>query len=94
MATSLDEQEAVTIQEALAMYTRWAAYAIGLDDEIGSLEVGKNADFVVLDHDLTTTDIAELDRIGVLATWVGGREVYRHADALTDVSQGAATQHW
>ncbi|MEU9889966.1 amidohydrolase [Sphaerisporangium sp. NPDC051011] len=72
----LDEREAVTAHEALRMYTTWAAHSIGLDDIIGSLEVGKAADFVVLSDDPTAVAVEDIGRIHVTATWVDGKEVH------------------
>ena len=46
------------------------------DHEVGSLEAGKFADFVVLAEDPTATEPERLSQIQVLETWVGGRQVY------------------
>lgn len=72
----LDEQQAVTAHEALKMYTTWAAYSIGLEDAIGSIETGKAADFVVLSADLTAVAVEDIGRIRAEATWVAGRQIY------------------
>ncbi|WP_263260712.1 amidohydrolase [Pseudomonas sp. RIT-PI-S] len=61
-------------------YTRNAAKTIGLEDTIGSLAPGKQADLVVLDRDLFTVPEAELKEARVLRTLFGGREVYRAGD--------------
>jgi predicted amidohydrolase YtcJ len=69
--------ERLTAHDALAMYTRAAAFAMHREDDIGSLEPGKLADFVVLDA--SPLDVAP-ERIGdieVLATVVGGTPVYQ-----------------
>ncbi|TDE15856.1 amidohydrolase [Jiangella asiatica] len=73
----IDGHEAVTVAEALAMYTRWAAYSLGWEDLIGSLEVGKRADFVLLDADPLAVSPDALGEVTVRSTWVDGREVYR-----------------
>src|SRR5690606_40283703 len=73
----LDPQEAITIAEALRMYTEWAAYSIGWEDRIGSIEVGKLADFVVLDDDPLDTAPEDLGKLTVAQTWVDGTKVYQ-----------------
>ncbi|MYU22498.1 amidohydrolase family protein [Streptomyces sp. SID8352] len=52
--------EAVSVTEALAMHTRFAAEALGVADTRGSLEPGKRADLVVLERDPTQVDTGEL----------------------------------
>jgi predicted amidohydrolase YtcJ len=66
--------EAITVAQALAAYTIGSAAAEGMDAQKGSLAVGKLADLVVLSADPTK---AELDKIDVMLTMVGGRVVYR-----------------
>lgn len=72
----VDPHQAVTLMESLAMYTRDAAYAVGREGEIGSLEPGKLADFVVLDEDLLAIDPAEIGAIRPRETWIDGERVF------------------
>ena len=65
--------------DALALYTRGAAFAMHREGEIGSLEPGKLADFVVLDRSPLDTDPARIAEISVLATVVDGRPVHQSA---------------
>ncbi|WP_172434194.1 amidohydrolase [Metapseudomonas otitidis] len=60
-------------------YTLNAARAIGQEQRIGSLTVGKQADFILLDRDVFTVDAKALAETRVLKTWFGGREVYTAA---------------
>ncbi|ARU89445.1 amidohydrolase [Pseudomonas sp. M30-35] len=69
----LGEHERVTVSEALEMITLGAAYTLRLDHQVGSLEVGKFADMVVLDQDPLTVEPAQLRHIAVLATVLGGK---------------------
>jgi predicted amidohydrolase YtcJ len=69
--------ERVTAEDALAMYTRAAAFAMHREDEIGSLEPGKLADFVVLDASPLAVDPERIGDIQVLATVLGGTPVYQ-----------------
>ena len=67
------ESEKISVDEALYAITMGAAYTLHLDGEIGSIEVGKRADFVVLDQDPTQVDPMDLKDIGVWGTVQGGR---------------------
>ncbi|GAA4477993.1 amidohydrolase [Microbacterium panaciterrae] len=69
-------EQAITAEEALQVFTRNAAVAMGLGAETGSLEVGKSADFVVLDRDAIAGPAEEIIDARVLSTWFAGREVY------------------
>ncbi|WP_435159579.1 amidohydrolase [Amycolatopsis sacchari] len=66
--------ERITPEEALRAYTYGSAYAAFREREVGTLEIGKLADFAVLSADIT--DEAGLDDASVLATVVGGKLVY------------------
>ncbi len=73
-------QERLGIRELIDAYTIDGARVMGRADEFGSLEVGKSADFILLDRDiLKLPDAGRPEEIGktkVLKTWFKGREVY------------------
>jgi len=68
--------EAITAEQALALYTREAAYFSFEENERGTLEEGKLADFVVLDKDPLTVPPEKLPECRVKMTVVGGKIVY------------------
>lgn len=63
-------------RQALALYTTDAAYAARREQDAGSIEVGKWADLTVLSIDVLAVPEEEMPGAEVLATFVGGREVY------------------
>ena len=67
--------QALSVQEALKAMTITNAYGAFQDADMGSLEVGKRADFVVLDKDPTQVEPSTLKDIRVKATWVDGKPV-------------------
>ncbi|RZA22248.1 MAG: amidohydrolase [Lysobacteraceae bacterium] len=69
-------QEKLTAFEALRGFTLDAAYAGFAENEIGSLEPGKRADFVVLAEDPLAVPDAQLRALTVRATYVDGKAVY------------------
>jgi hypothetical protein len=71
--------ERLTLEQALAAYTRGAAYAGFAEQKIGSLEPGKWADFILVDRDPTKVDAQTLARTKVLETWVAGKKVWSRA---------------
>ena len=66
----------ISVEEALAAYTREAAYASGAEEVKGALKPGMLADFVLLDRDITAVPPEEIRQARVLRTVVGGRLVY------------------
>ncbi|NNF79042.1 MAG: amidohydrolase [Rhizobiales bacterium] len=68
----LGAAECITVAEALHAITLGAAYTLHLDDEIGSIEVGKKADFAVLEEDPTKVDPKALKDVPVWGTVLGG----------------------
>jgi predicted amidohydrolase YtcJ len=67
----------LTVEEALAAHTINAARALHLEDRIGSIEVGKLADFAVLDGDLPGASAEEIRALPVWMTVVGGEVLHR-----------------
>ena len=63
-------------EDALRSITLWAAKADFDDDEMGSLETGKRADFVILDKDLMEIPYSEIPKIKVIKTFVDGKLVF------------------
>lgn len=72
----LNPAERVSVEAAIVALTRDAAWQCHSEHEIGSLEPGKFADFVVLDADPREVPPSEIGAIQVLETWVGGRRVF------------------
>ncbi|SDE30326.1 amidohydrolase [Niabella drilacis] len=77
-------ENALTREQALRGMTIWAARAAFEEQEKGSLEPGKLADFVVLDRDLMQAPAAELLKTEVLKTYSGGEKVFEKKKALLD----------
>jgi predicted amidohydrolase YtcJ len=69
-------EQRMTREEALESMTIWPAYAAFQEKELGSLSVGKYADFVVLDQDIMRVAPPGILATRVLATYIGGRAVY------------------
>ena len=77
----LNPQQALSVREVIDAYTLNGARMLGIDKDAGSLEVGKSADFIVLDRDiLALADGGHAQDImgtQVLETWFQGRRVYQ-----------------
>ncbi|MBD7993231.1 amidohydrolase [Ochrobactrum quorumnocens] len=69
-------EECIPVDAALRAVTIDAAWQCHMEDQIGSLEVGKFADFAILEQDPTTPDV-KISQIKVSETWMGGVERYK-----------------
>ncbi len=69
--------QTVDVMEALRWYTVNGAYQMKMDDLIGTLEVGKKADLVVLSQDITSCESKKINEATVLYTISDGRIVYQ-----------------
>lgn len=70
-------KESVSRTQALKGFTLDAAYAGFQDNSIGSIEVGKKADFIVIDKDYFKIPASQIRNIEVLHTYVNGKHVYK-----------------
>ena len=70
------KKDALTREEALKGMTIWAAYANFEEQEKGSIEKGKFADFTILDRDIMTIEEDSIPKTKVMATFVGGKKVF------------------
>jgi predicted amidohydrolase YtcJ len=75
---SRNADQAITLEQAIYGFTQGGAHCLGRgwEDKVGSIEVGKLADFIVLDHDPFEAPINDLWKTNVERTVVGGRVVY------------------
>ncbi len=73
----LHPEEALTRRQAIEFYTRNNAFLLFWEKELGSLEPGKRADFIVVDRDLLTCSDDAVKDTKVLQTWIEGKSVYR-----------------
>ena len=72
-------EERVTVEQAVAAYTRGGAYAAFSEGRVGTLETGKAADLVVLSQDPFAVAPEFIGRTRALQTYVAGRLVYQAA---------------
>jgi predicted amidohydrolase YtcJ len=70
----LGPDERVSVDDAIRAVTINAAYEMFSDDKLGSLEVGKQADLVVLSENPRKTPIEKIRNIGVKQTWIDGKQ--------------------
>jgi predicted amidohydrolase YtcJ len=68
--------QALSREEALRGMTIWAAFSNFEEHEKGSLEIGKAADFILLDQDIMTVAIDQIPNMQVSATYSNGELVY------------------
>ncbi|MCO6524342.1 MAG: amidohydrolase family protein [Candidatus Schmidhempelia sp.] len=72
----LNTDRNLTATEVLRAATIDAAYAVGCEDSIGSIEVGKFADVIILDRNPFKISAEEIEKVTVLSTIVGGKLVF------------------
>jgi predicted amidohydrolase YtcJ len=72
----VEPDQAISVHEAFKMYTNWAAFSLGWEDMIGSIEPGKMADFIMLDRDPYQIPVNELGNLNVTSTYIDGDLVY------------------
>ncbi|MGN0328352.1 MAG: amidohydrolase [Lachnospira sp.] len=75
----LNEKEALSVYDAVAMYTKNASYCAHEENLKGTLSRGKLADFVVLEDDIFTLTPDEIRKLKVAKTYLGGELVYKNS---------------
>ncbi|WP_446751942.1 amidohydrolase [Vulcanisaeta sp. JCM 16161] len=70
------ENEKVSLIDALHYYTYGSAYLLREENELGRLEPGYLADFIIIDKDPLSVSDKELRNIKILETYVGGQRIY------------------
>jgi predicted amidohydrolase YtcJ len=68
--------ESLTVEQALKSFTLDAAYGAHQEKMLGSLEVGKWADFIIVDQDILKADKKDIWNTQVLETWIAGEKLY------------------
>lgn len=71
--------ERISAADALRIYTAGSAAAAGREDELGQLAPAYLADFVVLNQDITSCNPEAIQQTEVLATYVGGKQVFERS---------------
>lgn len=74
----LNEGETMSVEDAVRSYTINGAKLLGLDSKIGTLEVGKRADLVVLDENIFDVDANKIHKTSVILTVMDG--IVRHGE--------------
>ena len=69
-------ENALTREQTIRGMTIWAAKANRMEKQVGSLEVGKKADFIILDQDLMKAATDRILKIKVLKTYLNGERVH------------------
>ena len=76
-ANGFQKENALTREQTIRGMTIWAAKAAFQENELGSLEVGKSADFIILNQNLMTVPETEILNTKVLETYSNGKAVFR-----------------
>lgn len=75
-AGGFQKENGLTKEQALRGMTIWAAKADFMENEVGSLEVGKKADFIILDNDIMKANAGDVLKTKVVATYLDGEKVF------------------
>ena len=73
-------EQSLSREEALYGFTMGAAYAAFQENDLGSIEVGKFADFTVLSKDIMTVEKIDVLKPRILGTYIHGESVYQITD--------------
>ena len=73
---TLHKEEALSREQAIRFYTRNNAHLLFLEKEVGTLETGKRADFIILNTDILKCPEERIKDTKVVATYLDGEMVY------------------
>ncbi|MBQ0033630.1 MAG: amidohydrolase family protein, partial [bacterium] len=79
-----DTDELVTVEQVFQALTLNGAWQLGLENERGSIAVGKYADFVLADQDVFECEKTEIGKTKVVSTWFEGEKVYQVENGSKD----------
>jgi len=71
-----EKENGLSREETLKGMTIWAAFSNFEENEKGSIEPGKLADFIILDHDIMKVELEKIPEIKILNTYLNGEKVY------------------
>lgn len=77
-------RERAMLRQMLRSYTIYPALQLGIDEYIGKIRVGKQADFIVLNQDLFEIPTSEISETKVILTYFKGKEVYRDEELIKE----------
>ena len=72
-------REAISVRQAIDVFTINAAKRLGVADRFGTLEAGKQADLILIDRNPLEIPVTEIHNVKVQAVYIGGRRVYERA---------------
>jgi hypothetical protein len=75
-SSGFEKENGLSREETLKGMTIWAAFSNFEENEKGSIESGKLADFIILDNDIMKIELAKIPEIKVLSTYLNGEKVY------------------
>lgn len=71
----LGPSHCISLEQALKAVTIYPAMQLGMADKVGTLEVGKYADFVILERNPAEVEVDTISQIQILETWMNGEKV-------------------
>ena len=72
----MGEDHAITLEEIIDIYTMGSAWTLRIDDVTGSIETGKWADMIILNHNLFEIPVTDIHKTEVQKTLFKGEVVY------------------